>query len=1435
MTVADRRAFIEKVRKQNERDFRGGARQAVQKLLSAGLTYPWTYVYELTQNAIDAGARRVAWQVSGDDVRFQHDGHVVLDESDVRGMASLGASTKGLASVGFMGVGFKSVFARFLRARVSGCEWGFMFDVGTRRGDLDSAVTEWFDTLRPFWDEGALSPDGGYTTAIRLERPATPDRSAAEDLERLASPDDPTPLGVLALRGLEEVRVGGVTWDLAVDDGVVVVRCSADESIWRWKSFVSRYRPDDDAMRRLLEVRQETHDHVGDDGQRVEREVVGLLPLDDEGLPKPMDHGRVYATLPTQVPVPFGFHVQADWLVDVDRQSLRDVKGDPWQEAIVQQVPEIVRQLLVWLTATSDEARKQGYRALRDPWTDDGILSKSFQALQDDFVRRLADQSVVPIQGAGPRRFRTPDGVARLPGKFLVGFGRRPQWRPELLFGCDLMDEDLLGDNHTRFAHWLAWGSEIEADTLPWPSTLPEWWNALPEDERTDALFALWHGVGEHNWDDAPVVPTEAGEWVPARNTRWLNEEPPTENNPGGEDIARVLEGFLPRAYERVPSSIRARANNPNHPGIRWLRRRNQNVEMASLIRRVFGDNEAKADLPLVALLEWALSRGEGRRDLVPLVLTEQGARKPEDALLADPLVEGGRSRRRLFPDKHALVEDYASLDDRHAVVLFLERLGVFGGRLLDVKATRIGHSPDQVAMRIGIDERQVERANHSGYTVLDYEFPLQVKSAPPEALQDWLSHEHEELRGKGRLSVSSKRPYSRDHHRPRVTQGRKPATWVRALQEHPWLLCTDSHRRTPGDVLLEPDPDFEEAPIADVDAELADRLTAEGIRFGSNVPKSPVLRRLARASDMPDGELAALLQEAREQVEGGEATRNELLRALDDVQLRRVPLLSRVVERSGAGGRLRSDLSGWVVALSDVEQSLAAAVRDLQLVISETTTGRHALDFLYDIWERRPERVDSIRANVAAAYRYVLDDIDRGELGRAEWRQARDHVHLYGQDGWFPIANGVVVDDVQSPLIRQLLPKGKSVVASHLGDTSDEIRRVTKALELGLLSDEVGVSRGLRADDPACMERIKTLVETLAMLEGRRELREVAFHDLIFLRVDGTRHSVRAYVDDGALLLVGEPSDFAAEAAGQLVEYFRLGQRGNEIPYLTAALYALDDARAFSRNLEVLAGGLGVTIPEGTPEPEPDDLPTRPDGPDPIAQPSDVDATEPDEPERDLPDHNLDNNDRHVRPPVGDKDVPLEVPVDPAPVKPLPRTPDHDSPGAKRPDTDSVSPGRRAADHFGLFVKYVPSDEPESVNTRGGRAGPKDDHTARRAVIEYERGQGRQAEAMPDLQPGFDVRSVDPSTGNRRRIEAKGVQGIFTDDASVVLTARQVRDALETVEDGVEYWLYVVDSTETAFPRVFPIPWTRYRTHLKYGFYAHGWAGAAEQPDDGT
>ena len=535
---------------------------------------------------------------------------------------------------------------------------------------------------------------------------------------------------------------------------------------------------------------------------------------------------------------------------------------------------------------------------------------------------------------------------------------------------------------------------------------------------------------------------------------------------------------------------------------------------------------------------------------------------------------------------------------------------------------------------------------------------------------------------------------------------------------------------------------------------------------------------------------------------------------------------MARVVQRTGPGKDQRSDLGGWIATLEDVEPSLAETVKELPLSVPKTTTGRQALSFLHHIWNK-PPHVEAIRGNLAAAYRYVLDDLDSGDLPDDEWRQARDLACVYGQNNWHTIGQSLVVADVHSPLIRQFLPEGRVVVASaHLGDSDVQVRRVANALGLGLLSNDVKVCPGSRVEDPSWVVRLWELVGALSLLEDRIELQEILFHDKISLRVGSTEHYINAYVYDGALLLVGKPPEFAADAAQQLVDHFRLGQRGDEVPYLTMAFSFLDNEDSFRHHLKVLCDGLGVEVPEDVSDLASNEALDRSDEAQRADQSNEDDNAD---------DHKTDHAASQTGRMTDDGTSQMEY---------RDRLEGDDSAASERlqdgegttqtTGNDRPSPRGRAADHFGLFVEREMSEDHDQGTSRGNRSGRMDDHKARQAVIDYETHQGRKPKEMPDNQPGYDVLSVDGASGNRRLIEVKGIQGIFQADASVVLTARQAHDAIQHSErsetnDNYEYWLYVVDSTETANPRVFPIPWTRYR--LRYGFYARVWADIAEQP----
>ena len=139
-----RKSFVDNLANENREFYGTEDGRGALRAFELTFEHRWIYVFELVQNALDAGARSIALRTAedGDRLAFQHDGERSLRERDVVGLSKVFRSTKGASTVGFMGIGFKSVFARFREARISGWGWTFRFEIarltGERYGDVQS-------------------------------------------------------------------------------------------------------------------------------------------------------------------------------------------------------------------------------------------------------------------------------------------------------------------------------------------------------------------------------------------------------------------------------------------------------------------------------------------------------------------------------------------------------------------------------------------------------------------------------------------------------------------------------------------------------------------------------------------------------------------------------------------------------------------------------------------------------------------------------------------------------------------------------------------------------------------------------------------------------------------------------------------------------------------------------------------------------------------------------------------------------------------------------------------------------------------------------------------------------------------------------------------------------------------------------------------------
>ncbi|GAA1058521.1 hypothetical protein GCM10017608_25640 [Agromyces luteolus] len=145
-----RRAYVEAARE-------NGFEEGLRKLLADLYPDNAHFIYELLQNAEDAGAEEVMFELRPDGLRFEHDGKRPFDLRDIESITGIGQSTKSddTTKIGKFGVGFKAVFAYTQSPHIQSGEHSFTIRdlfVPTpikRFEQIDGMTTFWFPFDRP--------------------------------------------------------------------------------------------------------------------------------------------------------------------------------------------------------------------------------------------------------------------------------------------------------------------------------------------------------------------------------------------------------------------------------------------------------------------------------------------------------------------------------------------------------------------------------------------------------------------------------------------------------------------------------------------------------------------------------------------------------------------------------------------------------------------------------------------------------------------------------------------------------------------------------------------------------------------------------------------------------------------------------------------------------------------------------------------------------------------------------------------------------------------------------------------------------------------------------------------------------------------------------------------------------------------------------------
>jgi len=321
------------------------------------------FIFELIQNAEDAGASELAFELFGDRLELRHDGRPFTD-ADVRGICGVGQSDKAgdLTAIGKFGIGFKSVYAYTRTPRVYSGGEAFRIE----------------NFVRPYAVDPSAEPAAGTLFVFPFDHDTVPAEVATREIAAALGALQPRIL--LFLRNIERLRTGGPG---ARDS--VVERSVADGPKASRRVTVSR----DGRREGWLTWQRPVEGHPG---QRVEvafrlagERVVAVV------------ESPLNAFFPTEKETFLGFLIQGPYRTTPARDNIPG--DDPSNQALV-------RQTAALLTAVLPELRDEGLltaEALQALPLEEARFpaGSMFRPLFDAAGDVLTAEALIPMAGGG--------------------------------------------------------------------------------------------------------------------------------------------------------------------------------------------------------------------------------------------------------------------------------------------------------------------------------------------------------------------------------------------------------------------------------------------------------------------------------------------------------------------------------------------------------------------------------------------------------------------------------------------------------------------------------------------------------------------------------------------------------------------------------------------------------------------------------------------------------------------------------------------------------------------------------------------------------------------------------------------------------------------------------------------------------------------------